>query len=140
MKDEFVDNGFCFVCGQKNTCGLKIDFHFVPESFSAWAEVVFPDHGQGWQGVVHGGVLSAALDEAMIKAAQGRSIACLTGEITVRFLKPVSTGRGYRLDGKIVEDKGKMILAESALTDGAGETVARASGKIFRVRGRAAAP
>jgi uncharacterized protein (TIGR00369 family) len=139
---DFVDDGYCFVCGKKNPCGLKIDFHFLPESGlgAAWAEVVFPVYGQGWRGVVHGGVLAAALDEAMVKAAQARGIACVTGEISVRFMKPVATEKGYRLEGKLVEDKGKLMLAESVLLDGADNPVARASGKLFRVDGRPAGP
>ena len=139
MMDDFVDDGLCFVCGKKNRRGLRIDFHLVPGEGggAAWAEVVFPVHGQGWRGVAHGGVLAAALDEAMVKAVQSRGKACVTGEITVRFLKPVATERPYRLEGRIVEDKGKMILAESVLLDGASNPVARAAGKLFKVAGKA---
>jgi hypothetical protein len=54
--------------------------------------------------------------------------------MTVRYVKPASTGVPYTLKGRFVEDKGKIVMAESELVDAAGTQVARASGKLFKVR------
>jgi len=51
----------------------------------------------------------------------------------VRFVKPAATGVPYTLKGRFLEAKGRIVLAESELLDGAGEQVARASGKLFKV-------
>ena len=136
MTDRFRDNGACFVCGSGNSIGLNLAFRLDPENGRAWADVIFPAHFQGWEGVVHGGLLATVLDEAMIKAGQAKGIACVTAEITVRFIKPAATDQKYLVEGRIIEDKGKFIVAESEALDSSGTPVARASGKLFRVRAR----
>jgi uncharacterized protein (TIGR00369 family) len=95
--------------------------------------VTFAGHFQGWAGIVHGGLLASVLDEVMIYAAGAKGFTCVTGEMTVRFIKPASTGVAYTLKGRFVEDKGRIVVAESELLDGAGERVARASGKLFKI-------
>jgi acyl-coenzyme A thioesterase PaaI-like protein len=54
--------------------------------------------------------------------------------MTVRFVKPASTGVTYTLEGRFVEDQGRIVLAESSLLDGEGQEVARATGKLFKIR------
>jgi acyl-coenzyme A thioesterase PaaI-like protein len=53
----------CFVCGSENQRGLKIKFCLCDEGVEA---VFTPDvtHA-GYENVVHGGILSALLDEAV---------------------------------------------------------------------------
>jgi acyl-coenzyme A thioesterase PaaI-like protein len=70
----------------------------------------------------------------MIYAAGAKGLKTVTGEMTVRYIKPVSTGVAYTLKGRFIEDKGKIVLAESELVDAQGTQVARASGKLFKVR------
>jgi len=133
MTDEFRDDRVCFVCGEKNPAGLKLRIRTDAERGESTAEVTFRDDFQGWTKVVHGGLLAAVLDEALIYAAGAKGLKCVTGEMTVRYLKPASTGVAYTLKGRFVEDKGRVVLAESFLLDGKGQEVARASGKLFKV-------
>jgi uncharacterized protein (TIGR00369 family) len=134
MRGRFRDNGACFVCGNGNPAGLNLAFKLDQENGRARADVIFPARFQGWEGVVHGGLLATVLDEAMIKAGQAKEIACVTAEITVRFMKPAAPGQGYVVEGRIIEDKGKFIVAESEALDSSGTPVARASGKLFKIR------
>jgi acyl-coenzyme A thioesterase PaaI-like protein len=133
MNKEFRDDRVCFVCGEKNTFGLKLRIRTDAERGESSADVSFPEHFQGWAKVVHGGLLATVLDEAMIYAAGARGLKCITGEMTVRFVKPASTDVLYKLRGRFVEDKGRIVLAESALLDAEGQEVARASGKLFKI-------
>jgi hypothetical protein len=110
MTDEFRDDRMCFVCGEKNPVGLRLRLRTDPERGESIAEVTFPGHFQGWAGIVHGGLLASVLDEAMIYAVGAKGFKCVTGEITVRY-----------------------VLAESELLGGAGNQVARASGKLFKI-------
>jgi uncharacterized protein (TIGR00369 family) len=135
MKKEFRDDRVCFVCGEKNPFGLKLRIRTDAELGESTAEVVFRDDFQGWEGIVHGGLVATVLDEALIYAAGAKALTCVTGEITVRFIKPASTGVPYTLKGRFVEDKGRLVLAESVLLDDAGAEVARASGKLFKITG-----
>ena len=140
MASEFRDDRVCFVCGEKNPFGLSIRPRMDPERGESAAEGTFPEHFQGWAGIVHGGLVATVLDEAMIYAARATGLLCVTGEITVRFIKPASTGVAYTLKGRFLEDKGRIVLAESELVDASGEHVARASGKLFKITGEPPRP
>ena len=131
---DFRDNGMCFACGEKNPRGLKLRFRLNEAAGEAEEEIVFPDDLQGWDGVVHGGLLATVLDEAMIYAAGAKHIKSITGEITVRYLEPARTSVGYKVIGRVVEDKGRIILAESELVGPDGRPVARARGKLFKIK------
>ena len=133
MKKEFRDDRVCFVCGEKNPFGLKLRIRTDPERGVSTADVTFPEHFQGWSKIVHGGLLATVLDEAMIYAAGAKGLKCATGEMTVRFIKPASIGVAYELKGRFLEDKGRIVLAESVLLDGEGQELARATGKLFKV-------
>jgi uncharacterized protein (TIGR00369 family) len=132
MKD-FNDDHHCFVCGKENLLGLKIEFHENQPGKEVAAEVTFPAHLQGWQNTVHGGLLATVLDETMIKAAAAAGSKCVTAEINVKYKKPAMTGSVYRASGNIVEVRGRIITAESRLCDSAGQIVAQATGKLFKV-------
>jgi uncharacterized protein (TIGR00369 family) len=134
MDKEFRDDRVCFACGEKNPIGLKLLLRTDAACGESTADVTFAEHFQGWAGIVHGGLVATVLDEAMIYAAGAKGLKTVTGEMTVRYIKPVSTGVAYTLQGRFVEDKGKIVLAESELVDATGTRVARASGKLFKVR------
>ncbi len=133
MTEEFRDDRVCFVCGEKNPAGMKLRLRTDAERGESAAEVTFAAHFQGWAGIVHGGLLATVLDEALVYAAGSRGFKCVTGEMTVRYIKPVSTGAAYALKGRFLEDKGRVVLAESFLYDREGQEVARATGKLFKI-------
>jgi uncharacterized protein (TIGR00369 family) len=133
MANEIRDDRTCFVCGEKNPHGLRIQMRIDPERGEAAAEVVFEERFQGWAGIVHGGLLATVLDEALIYAAGAKGLKCVTGEITVRYVKPASTGVRYTLKGRFLEENGRIVTAGSELLDADGTQVARASGKLFKV-------
>lgn len=135
MASEFRDDRVCFVCGEKNPAGLMLKIVTDGERGESTAEVTFPERFQGWAKVVHGGLLATVLDEAMVYAAVAKGLKCVTVEMTVRYGKPAATGVKYFLKGRFAEDKGRIVLAESELLDERGEQVARASGKLFKVKG-----
>ena len=132
MKD-FNDDHHCFVCGAKNPFGLKIEFHENLQTSEIEAEVIFPVHLQGWQDTVHGGLLATVLDETMIKTAAAAGHKCVSAEITVKYKKPASTRTAYRVSGKMLEVRGRIVTAESSLCDGVGQVIAQATGKLFKV-------
>jgi uncharacterized protein (TIGR00369 family) len=86
----------CYVCGQSHPRGLRI--RFGAEAGGQVHADFRPDHTQtGYEDVVHGGVISALMDELLgwaIVLRTGRM--CCTGELTVQFLRPVHAGRVYR--------------------------------------------
>ena len=65
--DTKKERDMCFVCGPKNPVGLKVSFNW--DGKVARAEFTPNRSHQGWSGVVHGGIISCLLDEAMSWAA-----------------------------------------------------------------------
>ena len=45
---------------------------------------------QGYEGIMHGGLLSALLDTAMAHCLLHENIEAMTGELNVRFIDPVA--------------------------------------------------
>lgn len=131
--NDFNDDQNCFVCGKKNAAGLQLEFTASPGSGESQARVAFPVQMQGWRSTVHGGLLATVLDEAMIKAAAAGGHKCVTAEITVKFKKPAMTGMPCLVAGKVLETRGRIVLAESRIVDAAGAVYATATGKLFKV-------
>ena len=59
----------CFVCGRENPMGLAARWTNHPECGEVRATVEIPEHFNGYPGTVHGGILSALLDEAAVRTA-----------------------------------------------------------------------
>jgi uncharacterized protein (TIGR00369 family) len=132
MKD-FNDDQNCFVCGKKNAEGLQLEFCQSRHGAEIEAKVTFPARLQGWQNTVHGGLLATVLDEAMIKSAAAAGIRTVSAELTVKYKKPALTGTPYLAAGKVLDTRGRIVLAESRICDASGTIYARATGKLFKI-------
>jgi uncharacterized protein (TIGR00369 family) len=130
---DFKDDQNCFVCGEKNPAGLRLEFREGDSEHEVVTEIIFPAHLQGWQGTVHGGLLATVLDEIMIKAAKAIGSTCVTAEITVKYRKPAATGVSYHVSGRVLASHGRLVTAESRLCDSTGQILAQATGKLFKV-------
>ena len=130
------DDHFCFVCGRNNPDGLRLKFEY-PGPGKCRAEFVPEPKFQGWKGILHGGIVSTLLDEALAHAVGGAdggggASGAVTAELTVRFKKPVRIGSRIILTGKMENDQGRMVEAVSELTDENGLLLASARGKLVR--------
>lgn len=105
----------CFVCGQDNPRGLRLCFRQDEDSevSAVWSPGA---EWEGFSGIVHGGVVSTVLDEAMSKAVAATNTEALTAELRVRFRRYVATGGTFVIHGWIVKRNRRLIEAEAALT------------------------
>jgi uncharacterized protein (TIGR00369 family) len=121
----------CFVCGQNHPRGLRIRF-FASQDGEVFAWFL-PDAMQtGYDNLVHGGVISALLDELIGWAVSLKNdlLAC-TAELTVRFIRPVMPGRRYMARAMSGTGRGRLWSAEGFLMDEGGGTFAKAKGKYL---------
>lgn len=122
----------CFGCGGNNPIGLKLRFNSTDDGVSARFASAAPH--QGYENVVHGGILSTLLDEAMAWAVAARGIWAVTGEMRVRFRQPLHVGQPVTVSGRVSEERGRVITAAGAITlDADGSTIATATGTFVRV-------
>lgn len=108
----------CFACGQKNPIGLKLNFDW--DGKAARAEFTPNKFHQGWSGLVHGGIISCLLDEAMSYAALFEGVNSLTAKMQTRFRRPVQidepliiTASLTKKTRKLVEAKAEILLKDS---------------------------
>jgi len=115
-----IDKDFdmCYACGQKNPIGLKLKF--AQEGKGVRAEFTPGELHQGWSGVVHGGIISCILDEAMSYAALAEGANSLTARMQTRFKRPLQTGQSLVITARATKKTRKLIEAEAEmhLTDG----------------------
>lgn len=105
----------CFVCGQNNPRGLRI--HFERQDGGEMSANWRPDpEWEGFAGIVHGGVVSTVLDEAMSKAVAATRTEALTAELRVRFRHHVASGETFVIRGWIVKRNRRLIETEASLT------------------------
>ena len=132
-----TDDHFCFVCGAKNREGLRLRFEY-PEPGRCRAVWTPERRFQGWKDILHGGIISTLLDEALAHAFGGRTRgageAAVTAEMTVKFKKPVKIGIPVVLEGKVLSTSSRLIECESALCDESGNVLASATGKLIKLK------
>ncbi len=130
---QLRDNQCCYVCGKKNPAGLAVDFEINASERSIRARFTPADLHQGYEGIVHGGILSALLDEAMAKLAFSLGIPAVTAEITVKFKSPAAPGEELRISGRLTQEARRLIEAEAVIEKGL-VVIAEAKGKLLRIQ------
>jgi uncharacterized protein (TIGR00369 family) len=130
---QVADNRHCFICGPGNPIGLKARPTCDEVSGRAWLTVVIPVDYQGWEGMAHGGIIAALLDEVSAYAAMSVTRQIVTGELKIRYLKPVPIGREIRAEAHVCERIRRSIKVDAVLTCD-GETLARAEAKMVVLR------
>ena len=113
----------CFVCGPAHPSGLRIQFSPAADG-TIEGHWVATRTWEGFAGIIHGGIVSTVLDEAMSKAVAAAAIKALTAELRVRFHLPVRPGQPLTIRGWIVERHRRRIRTEAALTGDDGQEFA----------------
>lgn len=106
---KLEDDNYCFVCGRDNPIGLRLNL--VSQSGRIHSEFILQKQYQGYKDIVHGGIISSILDEAMIHAALAQDIKGLTAEMSVRFKNSLFIVEKAVVEAKIVKSGRKLIEA-----------------------------
>lgn len=109
-----ADDG-CFVCGCENPVGLHAEFVVDSENNRARASLSIDSNFQGWQGVVHGGIIATLLDETAIYACRTLSHTAVTAGMTIKFKKPVRIDCPLTLQADVISVKRRIALVTSSL-------------------------
>ena len=121
----------CFVCGESNPNGLQAKFTVDGEG-RVRLETVIDHEFEGYGGHVHGGVLTALLDETAVWSvihSLGRM--CTTIQLTVTFRQPVPGGTQVVEVGEVTGRKSRFHFAKSEMRDAEGTLMATAEGRFM---------
>ena len=110
---KFETYGNCFVCGKNNPNGLQLNFEIDKEKQALKTTFIASPTFQGWDGVVHGGMISTLLDEAMAKLVYELGYQAVTASLEVRFKKPALILEPLTIRGEITEVNRRLIRAKA---------------------------
>lgn len=130
MKLTLEDDRYCFICGEKNPVGLHL--RFTLQEGRVFTEFIPQKIHQGYRDIVHGGIISAILDEAMVKAALLQGIPAVTAEMTVRFKNPLPAGEKTVIEAAIVKSNRKIMEATATIKKIDNTVIAESAAKLLR--------
>lgn len=121
----------CWGCGD-NPTGIHLPVPMSEGVTRYEATFSFGEEHQAGPGLVHGGLVGAALDEACGLLATWHSFPSVTARFAVRFLRPVHINRALAVSARLDDERGRRLEISAALTDG-DELLADATGSFIHV-------
>ena len=108
------NDAYCFACGKENPIGLKLDFSM--QEGKCVARKVVPREYQGYEGIVHGGILTTMLDEVMVKclilSGGGQAV---TAKLEIRYRQPTPVGEMLTISGWEESRKKNFVRMKAAI-------------------------
>jgi acyl-coenzyme A thioesterase PaaI-like protein len=133
---ELIDEGMCFVCGKANPKGLRVEFA-VDRKARRITGVFTPEREhEGYKGIMHGGLVGALLDEAMVKLLWESGTPAVSASLEIRLARPAMVGEPLEISGWVEEDRGKVLVTAARIVDLRGNLLAEARGKCIRVQAK----
>jgi uncharacterized protein (TIGR00369 family) len=133
----------CFGCGPQSRFGLHPEFRVESDPDGGRRVVAEftgrPEH-QGFAGLVHGGILTAMLDEVMAHAVWAEGVFAVTGQLNVVFRRPTPTETPLRAEGEVTgrrarvhETRARQLLPDGTVAvEGTGTFVELPEGRFGR--------
>ena len=122
-------NEWCFGCGPKNPFGLKLSFREQDDTYIS--EFTGQPQHQGYDGIMHGGIVSTLLDEIMARYLYAKGMNAVTARLEVRYNKPTPIGVPLLIKGRITNSKGRLYETEGTIELPDGTVTAQGTAKVF---------
>ena len=129
---KFETYGNCFVCGEKNPGGLRLSFEIDKEKQALKTTFTASPIFQGYDNIVHGGIVSTLLDEAMAKLVYELGYQGITASLQVRFKRPAPILEPLLVYGEITEVSKRLVKAKSSITKKDGTLLAEGTSSFIR--------
>lgn len=113
-----TNSKMCLICGLENNLGLKADFYNMEDN-SVGAIFTFKEEHQSYPGRVHGGMISALLDElaGRVLWVTDPELFGVTATMTVKFRKPVPYNQKLYGKGEMIKRNGRLFTAAAKIMD-----------------------
>lgn len=133
VEQRWADDRHCLVCGKDNPIGLKLEFKLEGDTLcTRW---VADKRFQGYENVLHGGMIALILDETMVNLPWKRdNVPVISAELNTRFIKPAKIGEELRFIAEADDVSKKIILVRGRCLNAEGELIAEASAKCVRLK------
>jgi hypothetical protein len=122
----------CFFCGPA-TGGLTLQLHY--DGTSAFTEFTVPDRFEGFDGMIHAGIVTGILDEVMWWTVFLKTrLICATWKLEMEFRRPVVSGQSYRATGRFVGPDKHGYSLTAGIEDREGNVCARATALFRKIK------
>lgn len=122
----------CLLCGDLNpgSFGLKFTAHN-----DGGVRAVFHGHEglQGYDGILHGGVIASLLDSAMTHCLFHKGVKAVTGDLTVRYKHSIPCCEKVDVQARLVECRPPLYRLKARLLLGS-RTMAHGEARFMRVK------
>jgi len=120
----------CFACGNKNPYGLKMVFS--SDDKGVYSDITLSENYIGYEGYIHGGIISTVVDEAMGWACiSNKKKFYFTIELSLKFLKPVQPNIQVHVSARVVKEEGKILYTASEIVNNAGVVLVKSEAKFY---------
>ena len=113
LKKKLSDDRYCFACGPLNPIGLHMEVSFRDNMASS--RLTLERQFQGWNDIVHGGVVATILDEIMAHAVIHYVGPAVTTSLQITYRAPLHVGEELQAVGYVVEQKSRAVAAEAEI-------------------------
>lgn len=126
----------CIMCGMDNEYGLRAPFYSM-EDGSVATIFSYREQHQSYPGRVHGGLITAMLDEMGLRALWAAELDEKTFGVTMsletKYRKPVPYGVELLGRGMIVKNTGNFLTAETKILNRDGQVLANGIIKYIKL-------
>ncbi len=130
--DKQPNSRMCFLCGIENPIGLKLKFYTDGDGRCITRFLPRPEH-QGYPGQLHGGIISALLDETMGRVLTPQDVWAVTGRLAITFRRPVPIDKELKVIGELARARSRAYEAKGRIFDPDGEILVEGSGIYIRI-------
>ncbi|HET7901005.1 MAG TPA: PaaI family thioesterase [Candidatus Nanopelagicales bacterium] len=102
----------CFVCGSEHEAGLRLSV-VAGEGLTLTGRFTVTDTHQGAPGLAHGGLLTAAFDDALGSLNWLLTAPAVTGRLETDFRRPVPVGSTLFIRAEVVGVKGRKVFTRA---------------------------
>lgn len=129
--DPALREHYCFGCGRHNPIGFHLVFERDEEGVVA--RYTPRPEDAGFPEVMHGGLLTLLLDEAMGWAMYVDRVFAVTARMETRFRRPAGLGRPLTIRAHITRQRGRRIEVAASLTDEADDVLVESEALFLRM-------
>jgi len=104
---------YCMLCGPQSQLGLKLDFY--SNESEVWTIAQGSIHQQGYQGILHGGFLSALLDAVMCQAVFNQQVEAVTADMNIRFLHEIAVNSELLIKGEVISHYSSLYKVKAEI-------------------------
>ena len=122
----------CFFCGPA-TGGLSLHIQYADGT--AFCDFIAHEKFQGYDGMLHGGIVTGILDEVMWWTLfMETKTVCATWKIEAEFKRPIKCGEAYRASGQLVRSAHGTYYVAGLIEDASKQQCALGNASFRKIR------